>query len=453
LDGLPAQPERGDVLTFLAKSASYGNLGLFIGAGFSKAVLTESANNKVALSWGELLEKAAKRLNVNYRSIGKPGASYPEIASMICAEHCKRAKEPFESSLRQLKNEIARLTSWYPSQRQRKKFSAYLETFSPSWIITTNYDLVIEALLTGKSITLGPNDALFAPTGFVPVFHLHGVRTQPKDIIIAQEDYITLFRPTEYRQMKLALTMKESTTLFLGYALGDVNVLTALDWSKHVFKRKQGEYPKDVVQVLRTKKPKKSPYRDKNGIVIIETAELSDFFDDFEAVRTKHNEIEQKDKARLRKLAGELISAPDMMVARFIDNRAYRRKVIELVSEFSVYLVAEFIPFFDKCIRETWRRSQPRGAFEGYNENLIIILDTLTAFEFRKFPPALFQTAAESLERVASLVGEQPGQSYSASKTWSERKGELNRAIILELNSVAKQYGYRHLKRLLKGAA
>ena len=53
------------------------------------------------------------------------------------------------------------------------------------------------------------------------MFHLHGVRTNPKEIIIAQEDYITLFRPSEYRQMKLALTIKESTTLFLGYGLGE----------------------------------------------------------------------------------------------------------------------------------------------------------------------------------------------------------------------------------------
>jgi hypothetical protein len=450
LDGLPEKPARAEVLTFLAKSANYGNLGLFIGAGFSKAVLNENSRDKIALSWGELLEKVAKRLHVDYRSVGRPGVSYPQIASMICAKHCAETDEPFGSSLRQLKNEIARLTSWYPSSRQRTKFSGYLESFSPAWIITTNYDLVIEALLTGRSITLGPNDPLFAPVGFVPVFHLHGVRTQPKDIIIAQEDYITLFRPSEYRQIKLVLTLKESTTLFLGYALGDVNVLTALDWSKHVFKGKQGEYPKDVVQVVRTKRPRKSPYRDKNGIVIIETAELSDFFDDFGNVRTAENEIEQKKQKRLRRLAHELISADGSMVARFIDDKEYRTKILRRVSESSIYLVAEFIPFLDKCIAETWRRAQPRGCFEGYNQNLSIILDTLTAFEFKKFPPALFQTAAENLERVASLVGDQLGQSYSASRTWSERKKELSQSIVSELTSVAKQYGYQRLKQLLK---
>jgi hypothetical protein len=36
---LPEKPTREDVLTFIASSTGYGNLGLFIGAGFSKAVL------------------------------------------------------------------------------------------------------------------------------------------------------------------------------------------------------------------------------------------------------------------------------------------------------------------------------------------------------------------------------------------------------------------------------
>jgi len=32
----------------------------------------------------------------------------------------------------------------------------------PSWVITTNYDLVIEKLLTGKCVTLGPENYFVA---------------------------------------------------------------------------------------------------------------------------------------------------------------------------------------------------------------------------------------------------------------------------------------------------
>ena len=60
----PEVPTRTEVLTFISKSASYGNLGLFVGDGFSKAVLNDPM--KIALSWGELLERSAKKLKVDY---------------------------------------------------------------------------------------------------------------------------------------------------------------------------------------------------------------------------------------------------------------------------------------------------------------------------------------------------------------------------------------------------
>lgn len=61
-------PERNKVLEFLSHSATYGNLGAFIGAGFSKAVLNDDFDD-IALSWGELLEKVSEELEVNYADI------------------------------------------------------------------------------------------------------------------------------------------------------------------------------------------------------------------------------------------------------------------------------------------------------------------------------------------------------------------------------------------------
>ena len=138
------------------------------------------------------------------------------------------------------------------------------------------------------------------------------------------------------------------------------------------------------------------------------------------------------------------------MIERFIDDREHRVKVLTLVAKSAIYLVADFMSFLDKCIAETWRRSNPRGAFEGYNQNLNIILDTLTAFDFERFPPALFQTAAQSLQRVAHFVGGDFGQSYSANRTWVGRKREMSTEIVAVLSVVAKQYGYSELRELLR---
>lgn len=445
---LPENPTRQQVLTFVSDSASYGNLGAFIGSGFSKAVLNDDIN-EIALSWGDLLESASKKLGVDYNVIWKTGVGYPEIASSICKLYSENFGYDYGKSLSALKREISALTSWYPDKQKRDKFSKYLECFSPSWIITTNYDMVIESLLTGKAIPLGPNDSLSSPDGVIPVFHLHGLRTNPEEIIIAQEDYVTLFRPSEYRQIKLALTIKESTTLLLGYGLGDVNVLTALDWSRNVFKGEEANYPNDVIQVLRKDNPTKEPYRDKNGIVIVEVEDISNFFEDYIEVRTKELAEKKKEQKALKNLAKELDAPDGEMIEKFIDDEKFRSDMLKILSKFSIHLISGFVSFLNKCIDETWVRSQPDGAFEGYNQNLILILDILTAFPISSFPPALFQTVAYGLQRVGYYVGNRGGQSWKAKKTWDKRKKLLSEGVVNELKSIADQHGYHHVKQLV----
>jgi hypothetical protein len=445
---LSADPTRNEVLTFISKSASYGNLGAFIGAGFSKAVLNDELH-EIALSWGELLKQASKKLNVDYDKINKIGVGYPDIASAICKAHSDAVRIKYERSLSNLKREIAALTAWYPNPKKRNIFASYLKHLSPAWIITTNYDLVIESLLTGRSTPLGPNDSLSSPKGIIPVFHLHGIRTNPEEIIIAQEDYVALFRPSEYRQIKLALTIKESTTLLIGYGLGDVNVLTALDWSRNVFKAEEGTYPSDVIQILRTDAPKQEPYRDKNGMVIFEAETLSTFFDEFRAVRANELEKEKQTQEAFAKLSMKLADPKTSMINKFIDDQDFRAKNLKVLSKFPLELISGFVSLLDKCIDETWSRSAVPGQFEGYNQNLTLLLDILTSFPVDQFPPALLQTVAYGLERVGPMVGNEMGQSFRAKGTWERRKGELSAAMVKELKNIAKQHRYSSLMLLV----
>ena len=438
---------RNEVLELLSKSVSYGNLGAFIGAGFSKSVL--NTKNEVALSWGELLNQASTSMGIKYDEVEKEGIGFPDIASIICKEYSLINKITYEQSLSKLKQEISALTTWYPDKEQREKYSNYLNCLSPSWIITTNYDLVIEGLLTGKSIPLGPNDSLSSPKGVIPVFHLHGRRTNPEEIIIAQEDYIALFRPTEYRQIKLALTIKESTTLLLGYGLGDVNVLTALDWSKNVFKAESVNYPNAVIQVLRKASPNKKPYEDRSGILILEVESLEAFFDEFIIFRKEALEKEEKELENLKGISSAMDEANPANVAKILDNEEFRKDTLVFLSKFPINLISGFISFLNKCLDETWARSSPYGAFEGYNKNLILLLDILTAFPVDKIPPALFETVAYGLERVGYYVGNGSGKSHSANKTWLSRKDELSKQMVSELLNFAKQYDYTYIIELL----
>jgi SIR2-like domain len=195
--------------------------------------------------------------------------------------------------------------------------------------VTTNYDQVLECLLSGNSVSLGPNDVFTSSNGVIPIFHLHGARTAPEDIIITQEDYVALFRPAEYRQIRLALTIKESTTCLLGYGLGDVNVLTALDWSKNVYEKERGDYPHEVIQIVRTKDPRPDPYRSNDGIVIVEASEISDFCEEYVTAAAEWKKGSKQKRGKLKEIVNLLAASEPETIKRFIDDDSWRRGVSE----------------------------------------------------------------------------------------------------------------------------
>lgn len=223
------------------------------------------------------IKVASEILEIEFPSDGDlVGVSLPELATQICKKLSTNDGISYEEAKFIFKNKICGITNWLPSENEIKKFREIFDVLNPNWIVTTNYDLVIEAILTGKSKSLCPINYLSAPRGIIPIYHIHGTRLDPDAIIITQDDYIPLFRPNEYGQSKLSMTIRESTTLVLGYGLGDMNVLYALDWSKNIYTH-ENEYPHEIIQAFWTSEPKKNPYRDENGNIIIEISDLEEF--------------------------------------------------------------------------------------------------------------------------------------------------------------------------------
>ena len=65
------------------------------------------------------------------------------------------------------------------------------------------------------------------------------------------------------------------------------------------------------------------------------------------------------------------------MIEKFIDDEPFRVQVLKTLSTFPNDLVSGFISFINRCIDETWARSEPKGAFQGYADNLKMILGKL----------------------------------------------------------------------------
>jgi hypothetical protein len=448
INRLPDNPKREEVFEFLYSSSRYGNLGLFIGAGFSMAVLNSDADGP-ALGWGMLLKEVAKKMKVDLEAISRTGDSYPQLASALCAEYAKIKEIEYEAAVRVLKSAICVATAWFPQNPERGRFAAYLNEMFPAWIVTSNYDQVLECLLSGKSQSLGPNDAFSWRRGAVPIIHLHGIRTASDDLIITQEDYVKLFRPADYRQIRLALSMRESALCLLGYGLGDVNVLTALDWSTHVYEREISDYPHDVIQVLRTDKPQGVPHRSKEGVVILEVSELAEFFDEYLTIARDLKEVQDDSDKTLLKIGRIFRKADESSVKKFIENDVWRRQLLEVLSAFSLDLVEHFESFLQVCFGETRRRSGKTGAFGAYATDLEITLDLLTAFSLKEFPPALLPIAAENLNRLANYIGTGKGDSWAANSIWAKRKSELKGDMASELTAIARQYGFGALRKLV----
>jgi len=214
--------------------------------------------------------------SIPWESVETQYRSCPQIASSICATIAQTGSISFREAEKKIKDHICDLTSWYPNQNQREAFSPLLRQLSPKWIITTNYDLILEGLLPDNSSSLGPNDSLVFSNYTIPIYHLHGIRTSANSLIITNEDYIRLFRPNEYRLQKLSLTINESTTLIVGYGIGNQNVLTALDWSKNVYKNGRAHYPSGVIQLVFTDNPIEAVTETADGMILLETNSIVD---------------------------------------------------------------------------------------------------------------------------------------------------------------------------------
>lgn len=441
---------RSNVLRKISKSALYGNLGLFIVAGMSKAVLN-IRHKYIALSWSELIKKVASEFEIDYnKEIQTHGVSYPQIATELAKIISRKNKIEYDDATRLLKEKIAELTAWYPEVKQQEEYGDILKRIRPSWIITTNYDLILECLLAGSCTSLRPTDQLISQKDIIPIYHLHGVRTIPDSIVISNEDYVSLFRPNEYRQQKLSLSIKESTTVMIGYSLGDLNVQTALDWSNNVYSEQTVKYPHAVIQLVYSEKPKTKPYIDTNNIIVVEFNDLQSLLEEI-AIQVDKDHIKFETKKKDTEETVDILDNPTQSeIDNFIDNRSDRQLIINRLASNNDSLISAFLVFFSLVMEETWIRAVPSGAFHAYNENILILLDFLEEIDHADFHPALFEAVAYNFYRVSPYVSDKFGASKAAYKTWNKRKSDIQKDNFKELVSLCKNRRYYKAMELLE---
>ncbi len=444
--------EREEVFESISSAATLGTLGLFAGAGFTKELLKDN-REYIAYSWNELLEACCEEMKID-KEIIKSSGSYPVIASQMCREYANNQSVDIEKSTLTLKRTIAKLVTSFPSSETQKEFSRYLNKLNLNWVITTNYDTMIESLIPERAFPLSPQENFIKMKNLIPIYHIHGVKNIPESIVITNEDYVSLFRPNDYRQARLPFLIKESLVLMVGYGFGDINLISAVDWSKNVYTNQIEEYDFPIVQLLYTNNPSKKPYWDESGIIVFETDNIRSFFKDLVKHCDKYDARFQKESDRVALQMKYLNLEAKENINVFIDNESRRIELIQYIEKLSPefrYIYPSYISFLRRVILQLEEESRPDCAFEPYNKQLIIILDILQNMRLKNMPTAFFQVIAVSFERLAHYIGDKRGQSWSAGDTWKNIKKALPDDMKNELLNYcgARKGRAVHLEKLL----
>ncbi|MBA3927785.1 SIR2 family NAD-dependent protein deacylase [Listeria rustica] len=446
------QIDKKEVFQEIFKACDYGNLGMFVGAGFSKAVIGESA-----LGWLGIIDEARKKFELKALTDEElKGASLPELATQTCKKIAENENSDYSEAKQRFKAEISNISNWLPSIEAGEEFEKWFDSMKPAWVITTNYDAVMEHILTGKSISISPKKYFSAPKNVIPIYHLHGTRQEPETIVVTQEDYVSLLRPNDYRQTKLAMTIRESTVLVLGYSLGDINVLSAIDWSKNIGSG-DIDYPHGVIQILRIEKPnipKEYAYRDENENIILEIDDLSSFFKQLtEYINDKQVEAALNSKI-LEDLAERLSKDNEDFMESFINSEDTRRILLQALWQSEYLMIIPYIQFLNNCLDKVWEGTYVKDAFYMYEKYLDIILDILIFYPYEKMPPKLFQITMDALDKVLRYVDKSasdrtPGNSWSANACWHRRKKDIPEATRTQIFQYAEKNQLRTLNQLI----
>jgi len=112
----------------LATESISGNLGLFIGSGFSKSIYNQ------AKSWKDLVKEIAQELGVEISPT--EGESYPEYLSKIIDEFAKSNNHTLDKVSKRVKHFICQKSFWMP--RENEEYNNYRELLiklNPKWVV------------------------------------------------------------------------------------------------------------------------------------------------------------------------------------------------------------------------------------------------------------------------------------------------------------------------------
>lgn len=463
-----------ELLVELAKAAVKGRLLLFVGTGFSRAAvpIEKEPGKPTVLSWTELLREICCKMQLDPNqfilparakyspptnasdTIEIPDIQYacPAIASRICEEWTRHHhQKDVNSGVRYMKDLIAGLATWVPLKRMRSRIRTVLQAIQPAGIITTNYDTVLEAALDIKGKSIERNELFFPGNNArIPIWHIHGSIQVPNSIVVTQEDYQLFFRPEDYVQRKLTMLLREYTTLFIGYSLGDTNIKTAIDWAMNVYTTMEAPTPIQV-RLIHDKTDGKVDH--DSSLPTMYSVKTADCLQLLEKLgRAVADEKRKRDNVKkllasalssMKNTAGSLVRTKTMMEKQISDIRS----VLKHQAKDAMFLI---LPQVQSLLADAKHRAGEYGNFDAYANWLHVLLILLEEIPQAETPPAMIALLVEELEEVLSMTGTLVGQSFSAERLWKSEGPKIPREKREYYLKLAQQLSLPHLEKKLR---
>ena len=120
---------------------------------------------------------------------------------------------------------IEKIKTGDPQILKEKKLLEKISIRSVSGIITTNYDNLDESIFAGFQKYIGQDELFFAGIQEISeIYKIHGCCTDPKSILITQQDYDKFHEKDKYLAAKLMTIFLEYPIVFIGYSINDENI-------------------------------------------------------------------------------------------------------------------------------------------------------------------------------------------------------------------------------------
>ena len=202
--------------------------------------------------WEELLQEFALRLNHDrfayhaYKSKAESLCTVDEVlpmtASLIQRDFDaawyadatlrrldERGLRAVESGVSPFKAELAAFIggkiALNPVYKQELQKLRVIGKKNLAGVITTNYDQFFESTFEDYKSFAGQDTLVFSPIqGIAEIYKIHGSVSDPKSIVITEEDYKNFNDKGKYLAAKLMTIFMEYPIIFIGYSITDPNI-------------------------------------------------------------------------------------------------------------------------------------------------------------------------------------------------------------------------------------